>query len=641
MKSAEDKRLKLFLSVSVLIAAGAALAAADLEVKNLPILRNAGFENGTESEATGWGPAQEPYSYAEHEGRNGTKALFFDVTKDSPYVFPSQKVQLVPGQTYLVEGWIRTENLSGDGVGAALALEWRKKDGTWGDGKYSSGMKGTSTGFEKVRMEVKVPADAGVCTLSPYVEKGFAGRAWFDDLSIIPFEGPALGALVTDAYRNVAVNGPLLITAVVLMRPEVQAKRGVRGAFRLMDTKGKPFTVPAKISGSYARATVDVGRLPFGRSEITFRLGDATGKVLGERKIAFERVSAMPKWPVRIEKTRTIVDGKPFFPIGVFMLQITRETLLEIKQGAFNCIMPYIRPTKEQMDLAHSLGLKVIYAINEGWYGTRACAKDIASPEDELSWVKDHVNRFKDHPALLAWYLYDELGVELRDRLIARRNLVAELDPGHPTYVALYQIDDFPAYVGSFDIFGGDPYPICQTGNPPISQVTEHTRLAREAACGGAMWQIPQLFDWGNYRKKDAPNTRPPTFDEFRNMAWQFVAEGAMGLVPYAIHSVHEMEARDPFAIQWQKHCAISHEIAAYRSVFVSTEPAPEVKGAPAGVGVRAWHANDRDYVLCVNTTREPVSAELDVAGHGKVPLMLAPIGVEMKELRTRNQGGK
>ena len=55
--------------------------------------------------------------------------------------------------------------------------------------------------------------------------------------------------------------------------------------------------------------------------------------------------------------------------------------------------------------------------------------------------------------------------------------------------------------------------------------------------------------------------------------------------------------------------------------------------GAPEGVGVRSWHANGRDYVLCVNTTRKPVAAELEVVGHGKVPLMLAPIGVEMKEL--------
>ena len=33
---------------------------------------------------------------------------------------------------------------------------------------------------------------------------------------------------------------------------------------------------------------------------------------------------------------------------------------------------------------------------------------------------------------------------------------------------------------------------------------------------------------------------------------------------------------------------------------------------------------------------RKAVSAELEVAGHGKVPLELAPIGVEMKELRTK-----
>ena len=597
------------------------------------IVRNSGFEVGDGASAVGWGAMNSPYALAEHEGRNGTRALCFDVKKDSPYAFPSQKVELEPGERYLVEGWVRTENLVGSGAGAALALEWRMKDGSWGGGKYASGMKGTSAGYEKMRLVVEVPKNVGSCTLSPYVDKGAVGRAWFDDLSIVPFEGPALGALVTDAYRNVAVDGTVLMSAAVLMRPETQARRGVGGAFHLKDAEGRPLVIPAPVTGAYARASVDVSRLPLGRSEIVFRLTDAKGVLIGESKATFTRVTSLPAWPVRIDRARTIVDGKPFFPIGVFLSRITRETLLEIKEGAFNCVMPYSSPTKAEMDLAHEMGLKVIYSIKDAFYGTRACVDAITSPETELQWVKERVRAFKDHPALLAWYINDELGVEVRDRLIARRELVAELDPGHPTYVALYQVDDFPAYVGSYDIFGGDPYPICQTGNPPISQVTEHTRLARAAACGGAMWQIPQLFDWGAYRVKDAPNTRAPTFDEFRNMAWQFVVEGAMGLVPYAIHSVHKMEWRDPFAIQWQKHCAISHEIAAYRSAFLSTERAPGVTGAPDGVGVRSWHANGRDYVLCVNTTRRPVTAELEVEGHGKVPLMLAPIGVEMKEL--------
>ncbi len=600
------------------------------------LVQNTGFEVGTGADAQSWGKAREPYAFVEHEGRNGTKALFFDVKKDSPYTFPSQRVRLEPGQSYLVEGWIRTEGLAGDGVGAALALEWWKKDGTWGNGKYSSGMKGTSSGFEKVELQVAIPSDADICTLSPYVTKGMVGQVWFDDLSITPFEGPALGALVTDAYRNVAVKGIVQLTAVVLMRSEEQTRRGIKGTFFLKDANDRPFAIPSEISGAYARAKVDVGRLPMGRSEIVFRLTDAQGKIIGESKTAFERVKAFPKWPVRIDGTRTLVDGKPFYPLGVYLMHITRETLTEIKQGAFNCVMSYDVPTRGEMDLAHEMGLKVIYAINGAFYGTRACVKEITSLESEHKWVKDHVLEFKDHPALLAWYLNDELGVEIRDRLIARRNFVAELDPGHPTYVALYQTDDFPAYVGSFDVFGGDPYPICQVGDPPISQVTEHTRLAREAACGGAMWQIPQLFDWGAYRVKDAPNTRPPTFDEFRNMAWQFVVEGAMGLIPYSIHSVHKMDWRDPFSIQWQKHCAISHEIAAYQSAFLSVEPAPEVNGAPDGVGVRTWHANGRDYVLCVNTTRKPVSAVLEIAGHGKVPLALGPIGVEMKELRRK-----
>jgi hypothetical protein len=197
--------------------------------------------------------------------------------------------------------------------------------------------------------------------------------------------------------------------------------------------------------------------------------------------------------------------------------------------------------------------------------------------------------------------------------------------------VALYQVEDLPFYLGTFDVIGTDPYPICQLGNPPISQVTEHTRMTRRSVFGGmAMWQIPQVFDWGGYRKADVEKTRAPTFEEMRNMQWQFIAEGATGLVPYSLHSIKKMDWRDKFEVQWKKVCDISSEMNRHVPMFLSVEPAVKVHGAPVEMGVRTWRYGGKDWLLCVNTTRRNLSADLKVEHHGKISVNLSPLEVKL-----------
>ena len=610
---------------------------------------NPGFEVGSgKSGAANWPDAGETFSYVSGEGRNGTRALRFDLAKNSPYVFPSQKLELVPGGSYVAEAWVRTENLSGEnGYGAALAAEWRKTDGTWYGGRYSHPVTGTVGAFTKITLAFTLPKDAGICTLSPYVMKGCTGKAWFDDLAIVKAERPLAGPmLVSDAYRNTAVSGDVKLSVNVFMTEKERIERGVKAEFELPLAGGVRFAEASVVDGA-AQTVVDASDLVPGRTRFVFRLKDGSGKVLAERELAFFRPKSatgdqsratMPSWPVRIERNRTLVDGKPFFPLGIFVSRLDDATIADLKKGAFNCAMPYSPPTRKEIDAAHKAGLKVLYSIKDAYFGTRACVKEITDPETEYEWVKKRVIEFRNHPALLAWYINDELGTELRDRLVARRDLVAQLDPGHPTWVALYQVEDLPQYLGTFDVIGTDPYPICQSGNPPISQVAEHTRMTRKSVFGGmAMWQIPQVFDWGGYRKADVDNTRAPTFEEMRNMQWQFIAEGAMGLVPYAHHSLKKMDWRDKFDVQWKKVCDISREMAAHVPMFLSEEPAVKVSGVPEGVSVRAWHYDGKDWILCVNTTRKQIKGTLDVSIYGKVDVDLAPLEVSLRSFSVQS----
>src|SRR5689334_15706511 len=78
-----------------------------------------------------------------------------------------------------------------------------------------------------------------------------------------------------------------------------------------------------------------------------------------------------------------LVDGKPFFPIGVFTYEITPEVLAELREVRANVVLNGFKP--DQLDLLDQHGLMAV-----------------CPPAPE--WIK----AAKDHPALLAWYLTDE-----------------------------------------------------------------------------------------------------------------------------------------------------------------------------------------------------------------------------------------
>ena len=61
----------------------------------------------------------------------------------------------------------------------------------------------------------------------------------------------------------------------------------------------------------------------------------------------------MRKFTCRIdENRRLLVEGKPFFPLGMYFSSIDPKDIEEYAKSKFNCLMPYGSPTRQQMDLA-------------------------------------------------------------------------------------------------------------------------------------------------------------------------------------------------------------------------------------------------------------------------------------------------
>ena len=612
------------------------------------MILNPGFENLTDDgKAADWKAPSKTYSYVKGEGRDGSTALKFSVKKKDPYTFPTQDVKVEPGKRYRFSAWVRTKDVDGKGAGATISVGSVAADGKWLGSGSAHGVRGTVDEWKKISFTVDVPTNAVKCEIAPYLSRGRTGTAWFDDISCIPEERPVLGALVSSIYRDTAIDGEAVFSSALFASAAEFASKGYKAVFEIPNAGGgwmakltkrdtsasaKISVVPAEIAGGVARTKIDVSTLPAGRSEITLKLVDVYGKVLESRKLVFNRVEKMPDWKVRIDKAnRLLVDGKPFYPVSIYVSWYSDQMLEDIINSPFNTVMCYRHMTREQLDRFHVAGKKVIYSIKDVLLGRPACPKEIVDDKTEYDWVDNHVKTFKDHPAILAWYINDELGPEWLDKLRVRYDHVRAIDPDHPAFMVLYQIGKINQYAGTYDVMGTDPYPVAGKEPKPISMVADWTLSTRRDAFGKAVWQAPQIFDWSAYQVFKGVKHRAPTEAEIRNMVWQCAVAGANGVCTYNYNGLRKKQKVVPFETRWAEVCRVYGEFARYTDVFLSTEKAPSVSGVPDGVYVRTWRHEGRDWLLVINTLGTSVKkCTLKIEGHGSKEMFLAPLDVQM-----------
>ena len=599
------------------------------------MILNPGFENLTDDgKAADWKAPSKTYSYVKGEGRNGSNALKFSVKKKDGYAFPTQDIKVEPGKRYRFSAWVRTKDVNGKGAGATISVGSVAANGKWLGSGSAHGVRGTVDEWKKISFTVDVPTNAVKCEIAPYLSRGRYGTAWFDDISCVPEVRPVLGALVSDVYRDTSVDGNAVFTAALSVTEKEIEDCGRKVVFDIPDGSGSVRTVAAVIGNGVARAKVEVASLPLGESTVAVRLAGLDGKDVERRSLVFNRVHKMPDWKVRIDRdNRLLVDGKPFYPVSIYVSWYSDQMLEDIINSPFNTVMCYRHMTRGQMDRFHAAGKKVIYSIKDVLLGRPACPKEIVDEKTEFDWVENHISKFKDHPALLAWYINDELGPEWLDKLRVRYDHVKRADPDHPAFMVLYQIGRLREYAGTFDVMGTDPYPVAGKNPEPISTVAEWTARTRRDIFGKAVWEAPQIFDWSAYRKFPGVTTRAPTEAEIRNMLWQCVVAGANGVCAYNYNGLRKMHKRDPFEKRWAEVCRVYGEFAKYAPVFLSSESAPAVTGVPSGVYVRTWRHEGRVWLLAVNTADGVRDCVFEVSGTGSVNMSLAPLGVEMRPL--------
>jgi hypothetical protein len=610
-------------------------------------INNASFEQvGANGYPKGWSECRN--WHGERNGHNGSGGIVYecnDISKAFNREHVRQKVNLQPGKRYRISGLVKTMNLVTERKSNSLGITVYIC-GFNADGKIVFStvarpfVKGTSKDWVKVEgITAEVPDGVVEAYVGPLADGRCTGVGIVDDVYVEELDTAPVTGVFTDAYRNESADGEVKFVAALNIDRKV-AVNDCTAEFSYMAADGKRRSFPAKVlSHREAVATIDTKAFAIGTNDVKCAVF-VSGAKIGEASVSFARLPESVKRKVFIDRYgRTIVDGKPFFPLGMFSGKVDKATLDVYAEGPFNCIMPYVRPEKAEFDLCHAKNMKVIFFLNGGW-GTKDGGK---------GWIENRIATFKDHPATLAWYLSDEPSLNMAPKLAVRRGWAHAADPDHPTWVVLDRPSNVRYYIDSFDVYAMDRYPV---PNKPIGEVFDSMREGNAATLKTKpVWYVPQSFGWG-WLNRPRTHGRGPNRDELANMTWQSIAGGANGIIYYSFGQVMKRPrdgSVDCFEAAWERAKSAASEVKKYESVLLSAECAPVVPGAADKVAVRTWRHEGYVYLLAVNCTADsqkvtltlPAPAKLVSSEFGPVPeiggteirIDFPPIGYVMMQL--------
>lgn len=604
------------------------------------ILANGDFEALVGKDVAAW---ELPKKYATFKaedgvGRNGSRGLVWEDSKADYYVLARNRIDVKPGVSYNFGGWIKADRLETSRSCAALYFDCYSKDGKWLDGCSSPLVSKKGEWIHTFGKTCNLPKETAYGVLLAYAAKGSKGKVVFDDLYVEPLKQELLGDIYTSAYRNAAVDGKVkLFVEVNSFAPEAKLPN-VKMTFRLPKALLDWHDVDTVVKDGCATAEIDVSDLRFGKSPIQFCV-TSNGKYVTSKILYFERFKGRDPRRVYFDsRNRTIVGGKPFFPMGVYTSVLTEDDVRLLADGGFNCAMPYhgYRLTEKVLDICSEKRFMVMPNIKDFLYGERHSWKEIPDPQTGDAVTAELVSRIKDHPAILAWYSCDESEASAMPRLRERQKLLERLDPDHPTWIVLYQAPYIRRYMGAFDVIGTDPYPIADLGQYPkqkdgIKRVINWTRQTHDGVFDGIrpMWQVPQCFDWAIIRQTEAERlaapSRPPTYEEVLNMAWQCIVGGANGLVFYSLHDLRKMVKRTPFRESFGIVSRVAKNVREYERYFLQGVSKPLQTGN-GDVVSRQWQIGGESLTVIVNATEKPQSASV-----GGIRYALKPLEVVVK----------
>ncbi len=478
----------------------------------------------------------------------------------------------------------------------------------------------TSGGWQRKTLRALAPPQAEQANV--VLQLTGEGTVWFDDVTLTEeelvanldlwLEQPNVRGLIRDGVE----------ARVLRARCRMETKEpGVRLQLKLADSAGKPLAEEtAKVQNGEAAWAPDIAKLARGAYRVVAEAVNPDGRVLASALACLDIVPPDAPGITFREDHVAVVEGKPWFPIGVCSMPVLDPVAERLAQSGFNLIVTggFTQEPKEKvqetLDRARSLGLHLVEWNNGHVY-------EKISSEERRRLFATSVERVAGDPTFLGWMCDEALwnGVSLGDMedgyLAARAaspTLIFWVNQAPRNTIA-----DLARYTHWCDVTGVDIYPVEGADHSDLPNKTlsvvgdEMEKQAKTVSGRKPVWAVLQGFGWSAWEKDEKLHKRAPTWEETRFMAYDAILHGATGVIYWGA----SYEKQD--APIWDSLRRIARELADLTPALVSEE---RVKvGAQAPVIAQARRANGKLCVIAVNESAQPAKAQLTGLPNGKL----------------------
>src|SRR6185312_5795964 len=310
-----------------------------------------------------------------------------------------------------------------------------------------------------------------------------------------------------------------------------------------------------------------------------------------------------------------IADRMPFFPFGFYCTSPVGDLPEREVVHGFNLIAPYQSnlpagraERKAYMDRCAELGMRVQYAVNSLIGSGHNGAKGLdLSDADKLALLKEEVLAFRDHPALLSWYINDEPDGQGRPPALleAMYKVIHDLDPYHPISIVFMMPSKAEDFRRTMDIAMTDPYPIPGAADKVMEDLAAYSKAYRYEK---SVWLVPQAFGGQEMW------TREPTAQEIRLMTYMGLISGVKG-IQYFVHAAGNLNPQSVSA--WSACSDLAVETEQMASFLLSPDTAPRVHSDDGKLLARVFRYKGNLLVLAVNNENRPKPLALFIADTG------------------------
>ncbi len=498
------------------------------------LVKNPGFEEN----AKDWTDAGGCGGVIAGAGADGSSAYCYTRTDPEKYSVLSQPISLAPGKKYRVGAKLR--NNTDKSVSVSMAVEY-SRDGAYAGGKYmGEALTGGNRDWVEASSEFTAGDEGMRYALSIYLEHGVTGSFFIDDVYIIEAESewhfgqtwpwgntaqPGDEIVFKSWYPDIPVSDQVIVFQIFSggePRGEVSAAPDENGNIRIPvgDMAPGKYTIRAALTDGFE--TVGATELPLSIVEKRAR-----------------KVEVNPDGSL-------LVNGEYFYPVGIYSSDSYQDVQAEeIAKLGFNCQLSYcingdprydIDQVAAHLDKCQELGVKVVFCLKFNLDAS-------GDPEAFRNGVSPWIKRFKDHPALLAWYLMDEPQESQAPLAEASRRFINELDPDHPVWAVFANQLSVGTFINGTDFIGVDIYPFYGSEDNLTGMVRGVQEIRGQ---GMPLWLVAQAYSMSNYMQ-GVPYYYPSAMQLLSEGVAGFIGD-AGGLLYYSYFDIRTPEEREAVA---------------------------------------------------------------------------------------------